>query len=132
MNVWVSDHAAVRFRERVRPGLSRHEAGIELARLCREFGSRVDRPAWLPAESMDSGAVDFWLEVAPGVIVACARTARWPVAVTVLCRGGFSSAKRERRNARRRSRPSHRDRTLAGRDAPKKGRVGPDVGEWAA
>jgi hypothetical protein len=132
VNVWVSEHAAERFVERVRPTLAKRAASIELARLCREFGVVVERPAFLHEDAMTG--IDFWLEVAPGVVVACAESVRrWPVALTVVCCGHVSEANREHRNRRRAGRASHRARTLAGRDAPKWRRPGgPSEDEWAA
>lgn len=93
MNVWVSAHAADRFAERVRPGLDRRQASVELARLLREFGRRVERPAWVAEDALIRDDAQF-VAVSDGVVVAVGpadarQSGRgWPVAVTVLVRGG--------------------------------------------
>lgn len=96
----MTPHAAERFEERVRPGLGFREASVELARLCREFGERVERPEWAPlADRPDA----FWLGICDGVVVVCVPgvPGEWVRAVTVMTRAGMAPRARAVRNHRR-------------------------------
>jgi hypothetical protein len=98
--VWVSEHAADRFAQRVRPGLDPAQARDELARLVREFGRRVEWPEWCHARS-EKG---FGVEVSDGVVVVVEpssdRRGRL-VAVTVKVRGGAGPEHEHRGQGRR-------------------------------
>lgn len=120
MNVWVSRHAADRFVERVRPGMTSRDGSIELARLCREFGRLVPRPAWAPDSEALHGPDYFYVEVADGIVVVVAPTEsrrRWPQAVTVLTRAGRPKSRRKRPPPRiRKLAERSRDRRRVRRD----------------
>lgn len=131
MNVWVSTHAADRFAERVRPGLDRKAATLELARLCREFGRRVEWPPWLHGAAQDGMVC---IEISDGIIALAEGSARLRV-VTVMTRGGHGeehqhrgSFRRQKRRARRVGGPSHLDK--ASRPERRRGLM-PDVDEAA-
>lgn len=117
MRVWYSDHAVDRFIERVRPTLEWRAAAVELRRLVETFGERVERPAWCPEPEFEG----FCIAVCDDVVVVCREDHRpqmLPLAVTVLARGHMGEESRERRNERRRKRPSARTRKLADRTRP--------------
>lgn len=105
----MTPHAAQRFEERVRPGLEFKAASIELCRLVREFGERVEVPAWL-------GHLEPWpgcylVQIADGIVVVVRdpeEPRMLPQAVTVLTRAGIGDSVREQRGRWRRSRPSGR------------------------
>lgn len=92
MNVWISDHAADRYAERVRPTMDRKQASVELARLLRDFGRRVPWPEWHGDTEFEPGRPGrFCLEVSDGIVVVvdpASAGGSWPLAVTVLTRGG--------------------------------------------
>lgn len=106
VNVWVSDHAADRFAERVRPGLDRRQASVELARLLREFGRRVPWPAWHDDTEFEPDKPGrFCLEISDGIVVVVdpeSSFGSWPLAITVLTRGGHSEGHHGRAKWRRR------------------------------
>jgi hypothetical protein len=112
VNVWVSAHAADRFAERVRPGMARRDASVELARLIREYGREVPWPEWCHAVA---GAKGFAVELCDGVIAVLEpssdRRSRF-VVVTVKVRGGSGEGhvhRGQERRSRRRGRRVARD-----------------------
>jgi len=116
--VWVSEHAALRFRERVRPSATLRQAVVELSRLCA-VAREVEKPVWV-REYPEVRTT--WLELSDGIVVACRAIpgkGRRLHAVTVLGRSGMSDAARAARNrarsrrtaavrARKRDRPTER------------------------
>lgn len=103
MNVWVTRHAAERFVERVRPAMAVRDGGVELARLLREFGARVEKPAWLEHLELEGEA--FLVGVSDGIVVVCVPAPagnRWPQAMTVLTRSSLGDANRRARQRGRR------------------------------
>lgn len=113
-------HAADRFAERVRPGLSRREASIELTRLVREFGRLLPEvPDWLPP--WNNGRGRSFVGISDGVVVVVEPAegpGLLPRAVTVLTRATFAPERRQQVNDRRRRRPSAHARRLADRNRP--------------
>lgn len=104
MNVWVSDHAADRFIERVRPSLDRRQAKMELARLLRDFGRRIEWPDW----GHDPPEGDrYTVEISDGIAVVVDPVSwggGWPLAVTVITRCGNADGHIGRAQWRRRKR----------------------------
>lgn len=127
-------HAAERFAERVRPGLSAREASVELARLLREFGVRVERPGWCPPVRRGR----FVVEVADGVVAIVQpppERGLLPQAVTVITRSSMGVESRGKRNARaatRRARRASRRHELSGRPRPARHSGRSNLGEQEA
>lgn len=113
MRVYATVHAAERFVERVRPGMSVKAGGLELERLVREFGRVVPAPAWMRDQL---GVV--YVEISDGVVVAVAGGR----AVTVGVRCVVSPAQRARWAAVRSAKRSAK--RARGRRDPRGGRVG--------
>ena len=110
-----TDHAVLRYRERVRPGLAIAAARAELSRLLQHAKVLPGPPLWLV------GAAQSGLQLVIGDITfPLKRDASDPDllwAITCLVRGGISSEARNRRNARRRRR-RERHENPRGRAAP--------------
>lgn len=141
MNVWVSDHAADRFVERVRPSMDRRQASVELARLLREFGRRVPWPSWHDdSEFVPDKPGRFCLEISDGIVVVVdpeSSFGSWPLAVTILTRGGHGEGhtgraqwKRKRRGARVQKRQQAESVGRTSRGERRRGQL-PDVDEAA-
>lgn len=75
----VSNHAAQRFREHVRPDLDESAAGDELRRLLYA-GREVDRPDYLNA----CARAEIWMLIAPNVFVPCGARDGRLIAITVM------------------------------------------------
>jgi hypothetical protein len=103
----VSDHAVVRYRERVRPGLEHGQACSDLERLLEHGYISSRAPVWLRATQGQRSAY-YYLVVGDIALPLdpCARDRECLVALTCLIRGGLSDAARASRNLKRRRRPS--------------------------
>lgn len=131
MNVWVSEHAADRFIERVRPGLGRRGARLELCRLLALFGRRVPQPEW--ALDFDLVGSRFCVEVSDGIVAVVDPenlTGSWPIVVTVLVRGGHREFDLGRRARKAQKRRAARNRKRFERHLRSERRL-PDVDEAA-
>jgi hypothetical protein len=112
----LSDHAVVRYHERVRPGLTLERAEDDLVRQLQEHGYWAERPGWVS----DWPEADAWLVLGDGL----AFPVRRHVVVSVLIRGGYGPASRRfatdvngyGRRARRHKESQH-VRRLEGREA---------------
>lgn len=104
MRISATDHAVLRYVERVRPGLSFDAARVDLQRLIREHAEIVERPAWcVEARDRDSQAT-HWVTIGPDVVLPCAKTPRHNlVALTVITNHGLSARARAKRTAERRA-----------------------------
>lgn len=133
MIVWVAAHAADRFVERVRPGMTRRDARAELTRLLTEFGTRVPTPAWLERYPLDGTCC--WVEICDGVVCILQERPEPepPVCVTVLTRATVSDAVRAERQGRRRRHQGGRKvkRRASDRTAPEVRRR-PRARDWSA
>lgn len=106
--IHVSDHAVVRYRERVRPGLDHGQACSDLQRLLEHGFISSRAPLWLRTTQAQRSAYylvvgDIALPLDP-----CTRDRERLVALTCLTRGGLSDAVRASRNLKRHRRPSRR------------------------
>lgn len=101
----LSDHAVIRYRQRVRPGLERRQAHRDLERLLRYGFISSHAPLWLQTTQAQRSA--YYLIVGDVVLPLdpCARDRRRLVALTCLTRGGLSNVARASRNLKRRRRP---------------------------
>jgi hypothetical protein len=112
----LSDHAVVRYHERVRPGLTLDRAGDELERLLAAHGRWAERPDWVS----DELPANRWVLLGDGI----AFPVEGDVAVSCVTRAGYSSAQRRfatdvngyDRRARRHKESQH-VRRLEGREA---------------
>lgn len=103
-----SDHAIDRYMERVRPGIEdREQAKQELLRLLANT-DRGNPPDWLPDYYAAPG--QLYAEIAPGIVVPLEPKANCLLAVTIMCRAGWSDAERR---ARRRKKRARRDQHSA-------------------
>lgn len=109
IEIELTNHAIDRFHERVRPGLARASAEVELARLAL-FGAMVaDPPPWYsPCEDHEASA---YLVIGDLVLPLRAGDDGVHVAVTCIARGGISPAARARRRL-------HGQRSLRGQRRP--------------
>lgn len=119
----LSKHAAVRYAERVRPGLPAHRCAEELKRMAalRLSGLRLStQPAWVrdPEEGRLEPLPEAWLLVGDDVALPVVNG----VAVTCLTRGSLSERSRAGRAA-------HRARKAAAR-AAKRGTQGGKAGDY--
>lgn len=97
MRYVLTTHATLRFIERVRPGLEEAAAATELLRLLSVYGQDVPRPEWY--EGYDRGV---YVQISPGVVVACTEGVQLRRAMTVLANAGTVPRERRRRNKARR------------------------------
>jgi hypothetical protein len=82
----LSDHAVVRYHERVRPGLTLDQAGDELERLLAAHGRWAERPDWVS----DELPANRWVLLGDGI----AFPVEGDVMVSCVTRAGYSSAQR--------------------------------------
>lgn len=102
----LSDHAVIRYRERVRPGLEHGQAHRDLERLLRYGFISSRAPLWLHTTQAQRSA--YYLIVGDIVLPLdpYPRDRQRLVALTCLTRGGLSNAARASRNLKRRRRPA--------------------------
>ncbi len=111
----ISSHAAQRFAERVRPGLSEHDAAIQLRRLVAVAEPVAVAPAWVRPD----GEHHSFLLLTEHICLPLKQCGRRLVATTCLVRDVITPGERRRRNrlraartaavrARSRSTPDHR------------------------
>lgn len=110
MKINVTDHAALRYRERVKPHLDVDAARAELEALTAFAGEPINHH---PLAVEDHGHADWYAEVAPGIWLPLEKASNGWVAVTVLTNHGISEQTRTKRNAakaaRRRRRKKNRE-----------------------
>lgn len=113
--VVVSQHAATRYMERVKPALDFAAARTELERLVEMCPALVPEVDWLPGD--DYGINVGYLEVAPGIACPVLRAEGGTLIATTCCTYGSLSeasrreanvAKREQRRRRRKKKPGGR------------------------
>lgn len=95
MRLTITDHAAGRYAERVKPHMSNAESRSELIRLAGAGSYALQKPAWLHDGSQEA---DLWLVICDSIAVPLVREGRGFVATTVLTRSGHSDFIREKRN----------------------------------
>jgi hypothetical protein len=115
-------HAAERFVERVRPGLSAGAGKVELERLLNAFGEPVED--WRALTEMSKATCAFW--IAPEIFVPCCERGDRMMALTVLVVGSLDPETRERRNAKRKRRTKENRMTDYERASFSRGK------DWAA
>lgn len=98
---YVTVHAAVRYRERVKPALDYAAARSELEDLVERFGKITDYPDWNPR--LRPGSQFLSLLDGLGAIVMDGDQI-----TTVVCRGGMRPEKRAARNERKARRKAAR------------------------
>jgi hypothetical protein len=90
-------HCIDRFNERVKPGVERKVAQVELERLVAMCEAQ-------PVRKPHRQEADLWLEIAPGIWLALVphRTRKgWHMGITVLTNAGVSDERRAEINKRR-------------------------------
>lgn len=99
--IWLTDHAVDRFVERVRPGLDRQAAQVQLERLVVGVPV-VPMPTWCLEEMRGTGEPGQEVAEITGEIVLPLRTDERGrlVAVSCLTKGEFTVIHRVRRNRR--------------------------------
>lgn len=97
----VSDHAASRYVERVRQGITLGRAHAELEALIDLAGETSDTLPWVPESPPDA---DGYLILSDGICLALRRNKGRLVGITVLTRAERSAAYRAAKNKRRRER----------------------------
>ena len=107
MRYQVSDHAIVRYQERVKPALTREQAKRELEALVGTAqGLGKEQSPWL---TLSGAPVDAFLELSDGIIALVMDL----TVITVLIRGGshesVRKARNERKARRRRARRKSKD-----------------------
>lgn len=109
----MSQHAATRYQERVKPALDFVAAKAELERLIGMCDEMVPELDWWPAD--DYGQNVGYLEVAPGVACPVVQDERGRlIAATCCAYGSFGGQHRRARNAWKREQRKRRRRKKAG------------------
>ncbi len=112
MRFHVTDHAVMRYQERLRPGLDVFAAKRDLQRLIAAHGVIVERPDWyVPARHRPSKAT-AWMMIGPDVLLPLMGTGSAFCVLTVVCSHGLSDEARAKRSAEKR-RPSLEQRRAA-------------------
>lgn len=120
--VIVTQHAAERYVERVKPALTVSAAAVEVATLAELAGDPSEKPKWV-ANDERRGQVDAWLTICEGICLPLYhKRGRW-IARTVLVRAGLSPERRESRRQKkqeaarkRRDRRTTRERRVGNRE----------------
>lgn len=115
MNVVVTQHAAERYVERVKPALTVSQAAVEIRHLAELAGEPTEKPSWVINEERRE-QMDGWLPISDGICLPLHRVnGRW-VARTILTRAGLSPERRSsRRDAKRRRKKRDRKTSRAER-----------------
>ena len=100
MKLVVSEHAADRYVERVKPHLTRDEAIAEIERLAQLGGYADEVPEWVNGET----EADLWFIPCDGIAIPCQRGATTLFASTTLTRSSYGEEMRAHKNLMRRKR----------------------------
>jgi hypothetical protein len=121
VNIWVSDHAADRYVERVKPSLTRKQARREIEGLAKLAGEPQPYCRYAP-EQMEFEA---YLELAPGIAIALRPHDRdTMLVVTTIIQGSSTPGEvRRRREEKRKRKQKSRAQKRKERIARKTGRA---------